>query len=212
MNRFIRHSDWRPMGIDDLEPEADEALRSEGNVSVIAGPGAGKTELLAQRACYLLQTGVCAPPFSILAISYKRDSARNLQQRVGLRCGPVLSRRFRSMTFDAFAKSLVDRFLPAIPPAWRPSRGYTIENISEAACKEFLRALRPPDGVANPRAIHEIREAEFLRDCFYGSPLDQAVSRAPMLSSGRRRNSGITGSTGCDLLASHSPCSGGSPN
>lgn len=174
MNRFIRPSDWRPVGIDDLEDSADEALRSAGNASVIAGPGAGKTELLAQRACFLLQTGGCAPPFSILAISYKRDSARNLQRRVEQRCGPVLARRFRSMTFDAFAKGLVDRFLPAIPPAWRPSRGYAIENLTEQACREFLRSLSPPGRMRTPNAIHEVKEQDFLREHFYGSTLEPA--------------------------------------
>lgn len=70
---------WRPVGIEDLEPAAWEALRHPGSTSVVAGPGAGKTEFLAQRATYLLQTGVCKPPFRILAIAFKRDAADNLR-------------------------------------------------------------------------------------------------------------------------------------
>lgn len=56
---LIPPADWRPVGVEDLEPTAWEALRSEGNTAVVAGPGAGKTEFLAQRAAYLLQTGIC---------------------------------------------------------------------------------------------------------------------------------------------------------
>lgn len=39
---------WRPRGIADLEPNAWHVLRRHGNTCVVAGPGAGKTEFLAQ--------------------------------------------------------------------------------------------------------------------------------------------------------------------
>lgn len=48
---------WQPQGIDTLEPRAWEALRlTAQSLSVTAGAGAGKTEFLAQKATYLLQT------------------------------------------------------------------------------------------------------------------------------------------------------------
>ncbi|WVV49583.1 UvrD-helicase domain-containing protein [Pseudomonas sp. NA13] len=74
------------------------------NRSVIAGPGAGKTELLAQRAAFLLQTDAAPSPRRILAISFKRDAASNLAARVRQRCHHTHASRFDSMTFDAFAK------------------------------------------------------------------------------------------------------------
>jgi UvrD/REP helicase N-terminal domain len=61
-------ADWRPRDIENLEPAAWDALRA-GTLSVTAGPGAGKSEFLAQRASYLLETGLCRPPRQILAIS-----------------------------------------------------------------------------------------------------------------------------------------------
>jgi superfamily I DNA/RNA helicase len=123
---LVRPEDWRPRGIDDLEPDAWRALRQAGSTCVVAGPGAGKTEFLAQRAAYLLETGLCPAPFRVLAISFKSDAADNLAKRVRKRCPQELSSRFTSMTFDAFTKSLVDRFLTAIPADWRPSRPYDI--------------------------------------------------------------------------------------
>jgi superfamily I DNA/RNA helicase len=60
----------------------------------------------------------------ILAISFKRDAARNLAERVGKRCPPEQARRFNSYTFDAFAKGLVDRFRAAIPDPYRPPKDY----------------------------------------------------------------------------------------
>jgi hypothetical protein len=79
MKRFVPADTWIPVGVKSLEPNALHVVRDEVNGLVVAGPGAGKTELLAQRACYLLQTGLCPPPHQILAISFKKDAAANLQ-------------------------------------------------------------------------------------------------------------------------------------
>ncbi|CAI9398403.1 DNA helicase II [Pleomorphomonas sp. T1.2MG-36] len=123
---LIHPQDWRPRGIEDLEPDAWRALRHDGSTCVVAGPGAGKTEFLAQRAAYLLETGLCPAPYRVLAISFKGDAADNLAARVRKRCPPELAHRFTSLTFDAFTKSLVDRFQSAIPADWRPTRPYEI--------------------------------------------------------------------------------------
>jgi superfamily I DNA/RNA helicase len=115
---------------------------------VVAGPGAGKTEFLAQRAAYLLETGLCPAPFRILAISFKGDAADNLATRVRQRCPPDLAHRFTSLTFDAFTKGLVDRFQAAIPADWRPSRPYDIAFPTFKQMSGFLRgALQaaPPE-------------------------------------------------------------------
>ncbi|WP_316173065.1 ATP-dependent helicase [Bradyrhizobium sp. SZCCHNRI2049] len=124
--KLVRPEDWRPRGIDDLEPDAWRALRHPSSTCVVAGPGAGKTEFLAQRAVYLLETGLCPAPFRVLAISFKSDAADNLAARVKRRCPPEISNRFTSLTFDAFTKSLIDRFQSAIPADWRPTRPYDI--------------------------------------------------------------------------------------
>ena len=139
---FIRPEDWRPRGIVDLEPAAWAALRYDGSTSVVAGPGAGKTEFLAQRAVFLLETGLCPPPFRVLAISFKSDAAKNLSDRVRLRCPAELAQRFTSLTFDAFTKGLVDRFQTALPEAWRPSRPYDVAFPTRQQLEGFLTGAR----------------------------------------------------------------------
>jgi DNA helicase II / ATP-dependent DNA helicase PcrA len=145
---LVEASQWQPVGIKELEPAADQAVRALSNTLVVAGPGAGKTELLAQRACFLLQTGICARPHRILAISFKRDAARNLGDRVRLRCGDDLSARFDSFTFDSFAKRLVDHFLSGLPQPWRPTKDYEMK-LKEVNWRPTTRiSVEPPEATA----------------------------------------------------------------
>jgi hypothetical protein len=51
--RRVDPKTWAPIGVDQLEVNALNVVRSVEHRSVLAGPGAGKTELLAQRAAYL---------------------------------------------------------------------------------------------------------------------------------------------------------------
>lgn len=145
--------EWTPVGIDDLEPDAMDAVRHSGNSYVKAGPGAGKSEFLAQRAAYLLMTGQCAPPQRILAISFKKDAADNLGKRVRTRVGPVLGRRFVSMTFDAFAKSMLDRFRICLPPEHRPIRDYEWIKVPNVRGEAVLEAHRPAPEVTKEAGL-----------------------------------------------------------
>ncbi|MGO4699438.1 UvrD-helicase domain-containing protein [Paenibacillus sp. 2TAB26] len=123
---YIKPEDWTPADGFTLEPAAEIAVRNERNNLILAGPGAGKTELLAQRACFLLQTNLCPSPQKILAISFKTDAAKNLKKRVELRCSKELAARFESRTFDSFAKQLLDRFRLGIPETYRPEKEYSL--------------------------------------------------------------------------------------
>jgi superfamily I DNA/RNA helicase len=125
---WIDKVDWQPADGFKLEVEAMNTVINDHNTLVVAGPGAGKTELLAQRASYLLETNTCIYPKKILAISFKKDAAVNLKERVELRCGSELASRFESMTYDAFAKEIVDRFRNSIDESYRPKKNYVIAN------------------------------------------------------------------------------------
>lgn len=106
---------WSPVAGLTLEPNALAAAKErERSLALTAGPGAGKTEMLAQRADFLLSTGTCRYPRRILAISFKTDASQNLKARVRKRCGPELAARFDSQTFHAFAKRIIDRFRPVL--------------------------------------------------------------------------------------------------
>lgn len=108
---MISAEQWLPADGLMLEPNAMKAAKEQEKcLALTAGPGAGKTEMLAQRADFLFRTGTCRYPKRILAISFKVDSSTNLKERVKRRCGSDLASRFDSYTFHAFAKRIIDRF------------------------------------------------------------------------------------------------------
>jgi superfamily I DNA/RNA helicase len=120
---------WLLSGVTWLEPNAMRAVKElDSCVALIAGPGAGKTEVLAQRADFLLRTGSCRYPKRILAISFKTDASKNLKDRVRLRSGADLASRFDSYTFHGFAKRIVDRFRPVLTDESALPYNYTIGN------------------------------------------------------------------------------------
>lgn len=124
---MISPDDWRPIDGLALEPNAFKAVTASKNMVVSAGPGAGKTELLAQRADFLFRTGHCLYPQKILSISFKRDSARNLSKRIRKRSGDQYAERFDSMTFDAFAKMIVDNYRVALSDEYQLNEDYEID-------------------------------------------------------------------------------------
>ncbi|MCF5162970.1 AAA family ATPase [Pseudomonas congelans] len=172
-SRRVSSENWKPVGVKSLEKHALEVVCSHVNRSVIAGPGAGKTELLAQRAAYLLQTGAAPAPRRILAISFKRDAASNLASRVLKRCHPDHAGRLDSMTFDAFAKSLVDRFGQSLPERWRPRPDYEITSYYERDYKDFLfqDVGLPPTTIGTRADLRAVGPKIFERNYVLGQPL-----------------------------------------
>ncbi|WP_313295056.1 ATP-dependent helicase [Pseudomonas sp.] len=172
-SRRVRPEDWKPIGVKSLEANALKVVRTRKNRSVIAGPGAGKTELLAQRAAFLLQTEMAPTPRRILAISFKRDAASNLAARVRQRCHTKHASRFDSMTFDAFAKSLLDRFGQALPERWRPRPDYEITTYYDRDYKNFLDQIAgsPPAEIGTKASLRTIGPKTFERSHLLGAPI-----------------------------------------
>ena len=74
--KLVQPEAWRPRGIDDLEPSAWRALRHCGSTCVVAGPGAGKTEFLAQRAATSLKQASALRPLKSLRYLLKAMQLR----------------------------------------------------------------------------------------------------------------------------------------
>ncbi|MBO9046044.1 ATP-dependent helicase [Curtobacterium flaccumfaciens pv. flaccumfaciens] len=135
---MIDPADWEATGGFSLEPNARSAATEQTrNTFVSAGPGTGKTEMLAQRADFLLRTGFSPYPRRILALSFKVDAARNLRERVRARTGASGAARVDSLTFAAFAKRFVDNFLPALQGPDRLDPDYALDEKVRVAGRQI---------------------------------------------------------------------------
>ncbi|MBC7201849.1 ATP-dependent helicase [Pseudomonadota bacterium DY0742] len=151
---------WQPADGLTLEPNALRAAKEQVHcLALTAGPGAGKTEMLAQRADFLLRTGTCRYPKRILAISFKVDASINLKERVKRRCGSELASRFDSYTFHAFAKRIIDRFRPVLTGEYALDAGYKIADRKPGPSRSLIEFA---DLV--PLAIQILRKSEIARN------------------------------------------------
>jgi len=172
----VSKDNWVPKGVDRLEGRAWDALReTDRSVLVTAGAGAGKTEFLAQKAAYLLQTAICPAPKRILAISFKKDAARNLAERVAKRCPKDQARRFDSMTFDAFTKGLLDRFRSAIPEPFNAPGTYKIVTPFRRDYEGFLER-HSYGGVSAQQLERRVPLSDLPIDLSNGSELNRALA------------------------------------
>ncbi|TFZ53244.1 ATP-dependent helicase [Serratia proteamaculans] len=116
---------WKP---DDFIVKTDELkdiIFDQSSLSILAGPGAGKTEMLAQKSVFLLDNGLCPWPKKILFLTFKTEASKNVNDRVVKRS--INSRdRFASRTYHSFAKSIVDRYRMSLDEEIRPDIGYDI--------------------------------------------------------------------------------------
>lgn len=119
-------NNWLPTeGIEATEQLMNIIEFDDSSLSILAGAGSGKTELLAQKSNYLLETNKCKWPKRILCLSFKTEAQANISKRVKNRCGSK-AERFDSFTFHAFSKSIVDRFKNVLPKNERPSERYDL--------------------------------------------------------------------------------------
>ncbi|HAS6736609.1 TPA: AAA family ATPase [Vibrio parahaemolyticus] len=118
-------TEWKPSDGIEATDELMEIITCDCSVAVLANAGAGKTELLAQKASYLFFTDNCVWPKRILSLTFKTEAQLNIKERINKRCGYKAS-RFDSFTFHAFSKSIVDRFKNVLPENERPINNYDI--------------------------------------------------------------------------------------
>ncbi len=89
------------------ERQREAARHIDGPLLIVAGPGSGKTRVMAHRVAYLIgEVGV--PPYRILAVTFTNKAARELRERCERLLGPGgIERGLQVRTFHSFCAQLL---------------------------------------------------------------------------------------------------------
>ncbi len=100
-----------------LDRAQEEAVKHLGGPAlIVAGPGTGKTAVLALRVARLVEAG--RDPSSILALTFTNKAAEELRGRIGQSIGAERAARLTAATFHSFCRSLLrERSAEASLPA-----------------------------------------------------------------------------------------------
>lgn len=128
------------------EAQTLAAAAGDGSLSIVAGPGTGKTKTLTARIVYLVENGVS--PEQILALTFTNKAAREMQSRVGAALGEVVPHK--NVTEEMPRGIAFERPTPGSPRITTfhglcyelLSDGNPMLIISEAERLELLRELR----------------------------------------------------------------------
>jgi DNA helicase II / ATP-dependent DNA helicase PcrA len=143
-----------------LASPSDEQLRAilapEGPLLVLAGPGSGKTNTLADRIGYLVRV-LRVPPHRVLAFSFTRVAAATLRDRLALRLGRDAA-AVAVTTFHSFGRRITERWAVDLGYDGPRLRVLSREDARSLLAEAFgaLAGEPPPD-----LALETIEEAVF---------------------------------------------------
>lgn len=121
-----------------------------GPTLVIAGPGTGKTQILALRIGNILLTAAGAKPDEILALTYTDSAVATLRTRLAEFIGSV-AYRVRIHTFHGFARSILE-LRPDLFP--RIALGVHLSEVRGIALVEQLLDLGSYTKIRSPKNPH----------------------------------------------------------
>lgn len=98
--------------MDEMTKEQKEIIEwKDGNLLVTAAPGSGKTFVFVNRIAHLIEnTGV--EPEKILALTFTKNAAEQMRERLSLIIGKDMSSRVTMSTFHSFTYSQLKRNFP----------------------------------------------------------------------------------------------------
>ncbi len=106
----------------------------DGPVMVIAGPGTGKTQILALRIAKILLSGNGTPPSAILCLTFTDAGAREMRRRLRVIIGGA-AEEVRVHTYHGFAGSIIAEFPDHFPHLARSKQ------ITEIEAETFIRDI-----------------------------------------------------------------------
>ncbi len=139
-----------------LNPAQREAVTTvKGPVLVLAGPGSGKTRVLAHRVAYLLRV-VGAHPRAVMAVTFTNKAAGEMRERINRLLGEAVpvSSGWKGLTIGTF-HSICARILRAEADPAGLNPNYVIYDDGEqlSAVRIALKDLRIDEKMYRPEAM-----------------------------------------------------------
>lgn len=135
--------------LDTLNKEQRAAVESiDGPVMVVAGPGTGKTQIIALRIAYILHT-TDTPPHAILALTFTESGVTAIRKRLVEYMGSV-GYDVHVHTFHSFANSLIQLYpdeFPKIIGGGHIDDIQRIEALRDILVHSSFRELKPANNV-----------------------------------------------------------------
>ena len=137
-----------------LNPEQKRAVETiEGPVMVVAGPGTGKTQVLALRIAHILRA-TDTPPDGVLCLTFTNAGVQAMRERLSRYIGAAAT-RVRIATFHAFAMEVVEEWYEVlgtkVPPTLLEDAA-TVALFDEILQANEWKQLRPR---ANPSMYYK---------------------------------------------------------
>ena len=140
-----------------LTPEQEAIVSlTDGAYLVVAPPGSGKTEVLAQRIVRLIQSAPDAG-FKVLALSFTKSAAATMRRRVGDRLGEF-TWRVMCTTYHAFCTDLLRSYgdLVGVPS------DFTLYDTDEDRLQALAQGLVEEGEIGDPTEIDRSAALEAL--------------------------------------------------
>jgi len=172
-----------------LNPAQREAVTAvKGPVLVLAGPGSGKTRVLAHRVAYLLRvTGI--HPRAIMAVTFTNKAAGEMRERVNRLLGEAVpvSSGWKGLTIGTF-HAICARILRAEAGPAGLNPNYVIYDDGEqlSAIRSALKDLRIDEKMYRPEAMRSaitkaknelIKPVEFEATTYYAEIAKRVYAR-----------------------------------
>ncbi|MCU0502229.1 MAG: UvrD-helicase domain-containing protein [Anaerolineae bacterium] len=172
-----------------LNPAQREAVTTvTGPVLVLAGPGSGKTRVLAHRVAYLLRAAG-AHPRAIMAVTFTNKAAAEMRERINRLVGEAVpsSTGWKGLTIGTF-HSICARVLRQEAASASLSDAYVIFDDGEqlTAAKQALRDLKLDEKLYRPEAMRGaiskaknelIKPADFQADTYWAEVARRVYAR-----------------------------------
>ena len=136
--------------LDQLNDSQREAVTyTEGASLIVAGAGSGKTRVLTMKIAYLLTHGY--RPNEIIALTFTKKAATEMQQRIQQLVGPGLARRLWMGTFHSLFSRILRR--EAVHIGFKSDFTIYDQTDSRSLIKAIIKEMELDDKVYKPNAI-----------------------------------------------------------